>query len=149
MKNGFLVFDSDMHIMEPPDLWQRYIAPEFRVAGAARHRLRERPRPAPRVSRAATESSGALPHRGRNFERNQATLRRPRAPRLEPDRCSSRRWTSRGSTRPVMFPSRALDARSRTRTWSRDFAAAIARAYNDWLHEFCQADPRPHVRRRR
>ncbi len=29
-KNGFKVFDSDMHIMEPPDLWQRYIAREFR-----------------------------------------------------------------------------------------------------------------------
>jgi hypothetical protein len=22
-KNGFSVFDSDMHIMEPPDLWER------------------------------------------------------------------------------------------------------------------------------
>ena len=29
-KNGFRVFDSDMHIMEPPDLWERFIAPEFR-----------------------------------------------------------------------------------------------------------------------
>jgi hypothetical protein len=24
-KNGFKVFDSDMHIVEPPDLWQLYI----------------------------------------------------------------------------------------------------------------------------
>ena len=30
MKDGFLAFDSDMHIMEPPDLWERFIAPEFR-----------------------------------------------------------------------------------------------------------------------
>src|SRR3954453_15310718 len=29
-KQGFKVMDSDMHIMEPPDLWQRYIDPEFR-----------------------------------------------------------------------------------------------------------------------
>src|SRR5688500_4966137 len=29
-KQGFKVMDSDMHVMEPPDLWQRYIAPEFR-----------------------------------------------------------------------------------------------------------------------
>ena len=29
-KDGFRVFDSDMHIMEPPDLWERYIDPEFR-----------------------------------------------------------------------------------------------------------------------
>jgi ABC-type nitrate/sulfonate/bicarbonate transport system substrate-binding protein len=29
-KQGFKVLDSDMHIMEPPDLWQRYIDPVFR-----------------------------------------------------------------------------------------------------------------------
>src|SRR5437868_1227749 len=29
-KNGFKILDSDMHIMEPWDLWQRYIEPEFR-----------------------------------------------------------------------------------------------------------------------
>ena len=28
-KNGFKVMDSDMHVVEPPDLWQRYIDPEF------------------------------------------------------------------------------------------------------------------------
>ena len=39
-KNGFKVFDSDMHIMEPPDLWERYIAPEFR-ANAPRGRTSE------------------------------------------------------------------------------------------------------------
>ena len=30
MKNGFKVMDSDMHIIEPPDLWQRYIDAEFK-----------------------------------------------------------------------------------------------------------------------
>ena len=25
-KAGFKVFDSDMHVMEPADLWQRYLA---------------------------------------------------------------------------------------------------------------------------
>ena len=29
-KDGFKVIDSDMHVMEPADLWQTYIAPEFR-----------------------------------------------------------------------------------------------------------------------
>ena len=29
-KRGFKVLDSDLHIIEPPDLWQRYIDPEFR-----------------------------------------------------------------------------------------------------------------------
>jgi hypothetical protein len=30
-KNGFKLIDAEMHVMEPVDLWQRYIAPEFRV----------------------------------------------------------------------------------------------------------------------
>src|ERR671931_2200835 len=30
MKQGFKVMDSDMHIIEPPDLWQCYIEPEFK-----------------------------------------------------------------------------------------------------------------------
>src|SRR5579883_1654921 len=29
-KQGFRVLDSDMHVMEPPDLWTRYIDPKFR-----------------------------------------------------------------------------------------------------------------------
>ena len=30
MKNGFRVMDSDMHIIEPADLWLRYIDPAFK-----------------------------------------------------------------------------------------------------------------------
>ena len=28
--DGFQVMDSDMHVQEPPDLWQRYMSPQFR-----------------------------------------------------------------------------------------------------------------------
>ena len=28
-KNGFQMIDAEMHVMEPVDLWQRYIDPEF------------------------------------------------------------------------------------------------------------------------
>ena len=28
--DGLKVMDSDMHVLEPPDLWQRYIDPAFR-----------------------------------------------------------------------------------------------------------------------
>ena len=30
--DGWLIADSDMHVMEPPDLWQRYIDPAYRHA---------------------------------------------------------------------------------------------------------------------
>ena len=29
-KGGFKLLDSDMHIIEPPDLWERYIDPAFK-----------------------------------------------------------------------------------------------------------------------
>ncbi len=29
-KDGFRVFDSDMHVIEPPDLWQRYMDTSLR-----------------------------------------------------------------------------------------------------------------------
>jgi hypothetical protein len=30
MNNGFLVIDADRHVMEPSDLWDRYLEPEFK-----------------------------------------------------------------------------------------------------------------------
>ena len=29
-KNGFKIIDSDMHVMEPPDLWEKYIDKKYR-----------------------------------------------------------------------------------------------------------------------
>jgi hypothetical protein len=28
-KNGFKAMDSDLHVLEPADLWERYIDPAF------------------------------------------------------------------------------------------------------------------------
>jgi hypothetical protein len=39
-KNGFKLIDAEMHVMEPADLWQRYIDPEFMAR--APQRLDER-----------------------------------------------------------------------------------------------------------
>ena len=29
-KQGFKILDSDMHVMEPPDLWERYIDSKYK-----------------------------------------------------------------------------------------------------------------------
>ena len=39
-KNGFQMIDAEMHVMEPVDLWDRYIDPEFKAR--APRRLNER-----------------------------------------------------------------------------------------------------------
>ena len=30
MKNGFRIIDSDMHIIEPPEMWEKYIDGAFK-----------------------------------------------------------------------------------------------------------------------
>jgi predicted TIM-barrel fold metal-dependent hydrolase len=139
-KNGFRVFDSDMHIMEPPDLWERYIAPEFREI-APRGRTSENVRDLglifPREEPNGRQTTG-VPNRGHNYARNQE---------LYKDH-SRRGWTAdvqleamdvEGIDVAVLFPTRGLNVLDHPDRDPR-FAAAIARAYNDWLYDFCQAD---------
>ncbi len=35
-KNGFRMIDAEMHVMEPVDLWARYIHREFKARAARR-----------------------------------------------------------------------------------------------------------------
>src|SRR5262249_13690473 len=140
-KNGFRVFDSDMHIMEPPDLWERYIAPEFRSLaprGTTSDNVRDLGIRFPDGEPGGRSTSG-VPHRGHNFERNQALYRDH----------SRRGWTPEvqleamdveGIDVAVLFPSRGLSVLTYPDRDPR-FAAAIARAYNDWMFDFCQVDP--------
>src|SRR5207249_10227592 len=70
------------------------------------------------------------------------TLPRPPRPPLFPYTTLFR--SKEGLDAAVMFPSRGLNVLVGTdggaRVSDSRFAAAIARAYNDWLYDFCQAD---------
>ena len=140
-KNGFKVFDSDMHIMEPPDLWERYIAAEFRTE-APRGRTSENVRDLglifPTTSAAALRSRGT-PHRGHNYEKNQG-IYRDHAARGWTGEVQLEAMDTEGIDVAVLFPTRGLGVLTYP-DHSPRFAAALARAYNDWLHDFCQADP--------
>lgn len=137
-KRGFKVFDSDMHIMEPPDLWQRFIAPEYKSIapiGVTSENVRDLRLHIP----GNPQPSLSFNIRGKNYERNQ---------KLYADH-SRRGWTpdvqleamdAEGLDAAVMFPSRGLLALTAP-NMDPGFANAVARAYNDWLHEFCEADP--------
>ena len=140
-KDGFKVFDSDMHIMEPPDLWERYIAPEFRSLaprGRTSKNVRDLglifPNAKKNANRAAT-----TPHRGRNFDKNQE-LYRDHASRGWSGEVQLEAMDVEGIDVAVLFPTRGLSVLTHP-DWEPAFAAALARAYNDWLHDFCQADP--------
>jgi uncharacterized protein len=140
-KNGFRVFDSDMHIMEPPDLWERYIAPEFRAI-APRGRTSDNVRDL-RVIFPQAEPNGrpvtGVPNRGHNYARNQV-LYRDHARRGWTAEVQLEAMDVEGIDVAVLFPTRGLNVLDHPDRDPR-FAAAIARAYNDWLFDFCQTDP--------
>ena len=140
-KNGFKVLDSDMHIMEPPDLWQRYIDPQFRdVAPLGTTSARN-------VADLRTVFPSLQPHVGKdsitsghNYERNQA-LYADHAARGWTADCQIEAMDVEGIDVAVLFPSRGLSVLT-FQDMDPPFAAAIARAYNDWMADFCRLDPK-------
>jgi uncharacterized protein len=140
---NFKVLDSDIHIIEPPDLWPRYIDPAFRDRAplgvtefAADLRLAYNGQPWGRVT---FDAEANRRRQGHDFARNQERWRP----------FEERGWTSKvqleamdmeGIDVAVIYPSRGLFALTIPDMDPR-LAAAMARAYNNWLHEFCQENP--------
>jgi uncharacterized protein len=154
MKNGFKVVDSDMHLIEPADLWQRYIDPKFKDGAPIGNTA-----PAPRnigVSLAngvSTSNADALP-----YMRGWAKALNQHMAPVESDYefAARRNWDGvsqveamdrEGIDVAVLYPSRGLfvlgaDSSETAGSNGLDpaLATAIARAYNDWLYEFMAPD---------
>lgn len=142
--NGFKVMDSDMHVMEPPDLWQRYIEPRFRdraPVGTTEY-----------LTDLNLVHDGEVISRSRkvNDEEDLARGLAERYGRLEQfDDYDRRGWgadvqleamDAEGIDIAVMFPTRGLIVHAKEYD-DDDLAAAISRAYNDWLADFCSYAP--------
>jgi predicted TIM-barrel fold metal-dependent hydrolase len=141
--SGFKVLDSDMHCMEPADLWERYLddvykpfAPRGLQEYIADLRLVINGKTMPRHS--------SLRPRQRNGEEDPFAKRRERF-----KAAAERGWDgvsqlqamdTEGIDVAVVYPSRGLFAQA-VDDIDPAFAAAIARAYNDWLHDYCKPDP--------
>jgi uncharacterized protein len=135
-KHGFKVFDSDMHIMEPPDLWERYIDPAYRSRaprGVTSDNVRDH-----RLELPGLPYSNTKWH-GRNFQRNQKLYADHAKRGWLPD-VQLEAMDIEGVDAAVMYPSRALNALTQP-NMEPGYADAITRAYNDWLYEFCRAAP--------
>lgn len=136
-KHGYKVFDSDMHVYEPPDLWERYIAKEYHSIaprGLTSEKLIDLRTKIPGV-----ELVNGPPPRGRNFEHNQRLFADHARRGWGPD-VQLEAMDIEGLDVAVLYPSRALMVLTKT-GMEPGYANAIARAYNDWLFDFCQASP--------
>ena len=152
-KNGFRAFDSDIHIDEP-NFWEQYIDPEFKEQAP---RLVPDPlssegmdTPGPWVSGWVFEVGGRIMGRpAQNSPQSEAAMAeavRRSIPRIKDavdrgfDAVSLlQAMEKEGLDQVAVFPTHGLHIID-TETMEPKLAAAIARAYNDWLHDFCSAD---------
>jgi predicted TIM-barrel fold metal-dependent hydrolase len=141
MKSGFKIMDSDMHLREPADLWDKYIEPEFRDQ-------------APKILSSTARSSAMVLLDGRILQGYQPTYRGGifDATRIDDEiaEARARKFDSSSQLRAMeregldvaaLYPSIGLGIMMREQI-NPKLAAAVARAYNSWLYDFCQADPK-------
>jgi uncharacterized protein len=148
---GFRILDSDMHLLEPADLWPRYLEPEFRdraPVGLTRH-FRDI---------GVQMGDGRLPKRADvNYAGWRNALDQHSAP-LNPQYqfAETRGWDAAAQLEALdresidaglQFPSRGLmvlgvDAKEVDPVGGIEpaLASAIARGYNNWLYDFCKPD---------
>ena len=141
-KNGLKVFDSDMHVLEPVDLWERYIDPQFK------ERAPKGLMKSPMDFR--VEVDGIVANMGTGAALKATVNRQDKimdryAEDLERgfDAVAQRNAMDKeGIDVTVLYPTRGLYV-----NWHQgmdpQFSAAIAQAYNNWLYDFCNAgDPK-------
>jgi hypothetical protein len=145
------IADSDMHVIEPPDLWERYIDPRYRHAApvgltSMKRDLRVQVKSRVLLKTGLVQPQDAGKDRGWRPDHDSAYAH-----------AEARGWDSKsqldamdaeGLDLAVMFPSRGLFVLGLDTIeiagvdgLEPDFAAAIARGYNDWMHEFCSIAP--------
>jgi uncharacterized protein len=141
-KNGYKILDSDMHIMEPPDLWERYIDNKYKdraPRGVTSSNVRDLRMVYPDGREWARADRGRNFTRGHNFDRNQGVYRSD----------AERGWTAEvqleamdieGIDMAMLYPTRGLRALV-VPDMDAGFAAAMSRAYNNWLYDFCARNP--------
>ncbi len=148
-----IVADSDMHVMEPPDLWQRYLAPEFQhAAPVGMTELRRDIRV--RVKSQILLRAGPvrpLKERGRSgigWRPDQEEAYAAAEARGWDATAQLEAMDREGVDLAVLFPTRGLFVLGLDSVEAigpdglePEFAAAIARAYNDWLHDFAAEAP--------
>ena len=136
-KNGFKVMDSDMHVNEPVDLWLRYIDPAFKdraPRGLTRWNW-------DRAIELEGQTLGSDPQIVDTAKAKEHTSIYEDSEACNWDPASQVRALSlEGVDVAVLYPTLGLYAQA-VDGLDPALGAAIARAYNNWLYEFCSYAP--------
>ena len=143
--NGFKVFDSDMHVQEPPDLWTRYIDPKFKDQAPLGTTNYLGDQDLIHEGKIISRFKVQAPHQGEltewftdHYERRKIYEDFDRRDWVAETQIEA--MDAEGIDVAVLFPTRGLFAHAKEYD-DDEFAAAVSRAYNDWLADFCAHDP--------
>jgi uncharacterized protein len=139
-KNGFRILDSDLHLEEPADLWQRYVDAPFKHLApiGTQNGVTDLSMRHPDGPRWGQKSPIASPQ-GRGFTADQERYTHYFDMGWSP-RAHLEAMDIEGVDVAVLYPSRGLRAVAEE-GMEPPLAAALSRAYNNWLYDYCQADP--------
>jgi len=149
--NGLLVADSDMHVMEPADLWQRYMDPAWEHAVPVGLTEIERDMRV-KVKNSVLLRLGRMRPRqqGRPWKESQDSVYLHAEERGWDPKSQVMAMEMEHLDSAVLFPSRGLFVLSLQTTehvgpngLEPELATAIARAYNDWMADFVTGCERP------
>ena len=158
-REGYLVMDSDLHLMEPDDLWANYLGAPYsanppRFFGGQQRELAADPAdkgntdaimgmevqglaiPAHGKEMGATTSSRELRRRSRA---RHPHFRLARAQGFDPATTLTA-MDIEGIDVAVMYGTRGRQILCHD-DLAPDYAAALARAFNDWACDYCRHDP--------
>ena len=136
-KNGFKVLDSDMHVIEPRNLWQEYIDPAFkdrspkgidRFHGDMQIDFIGHVTPNDPLDWGIDRASQLDEFYKHSYEHDWDSESQVHAMDIE------------GIDVAVLYPSRGLFALAFD-TMDPQLGNAVARAYNDWMRDFCSYAP--------
>jgi uncharacterized protein len=148
MKNGFKVMDSDLHTMEPDDLWLRYLDEPFRNVAPDFTRASSGPPNQPTI-RVGGVAIGEMTMRPASVRAAADLHRRSFARHPHYEVAAARGYD--GPSHLAAMDIEGIDVAVLYGTRGRQvlmhddllpaLAAGLARAHNNWTYDYCQADP--------
>jgi uncharacterized protein len=158
-RRGYLIMDSDLHMMELDDLWARYLDEPYRANaprffGAQQQTLSQSSEDKDNADLIeGMEVQGlAIPAHGKSFgaaASRRELRRRSRASHPHFNIARARGFDAvstlmamdiEGIDVAVMYGTRGRQILCHD-DLAPDYAAALARAYNSWAHDYCSQDP--------